>query len=54
MMGGPFEGDVELTVRIDKDGDAMTKNPGDMMGKSSTPVKVGDKDAKVLIDQTLQ
>src|SRR4051812_26345146 len=28
MMGGPFEGDVDITVRIDKDGDAMTKNPG--------------------------
>jgi len=54
MMGGPFEGDVEITVRIDKDGDAMTKNPGDMHGKSAGTVSVGDKNVKVLINQTIQ
>lgn len=53
MMGGPFDGEVELTVRIDKDGDAMTKVPGDMSGKTAGPVKVGDKNVKVLIDTTL-
>ena len=53
MMGGPFEGDVELTVRVDKDGDAMTKNPGDLVGKAPAGTKVGQTDTKVLIDQTL-
>lgn len=52
MMGGPFEGDVSLTVRVDKDGDAMSKNPGDLVGKAPG-VKVGDTAANVTIDQTL-
>jgi cytochrome c-type biogenesis protein CcmH len=51
MMGGPFEGDVDLTVRVDKDGDAMSKNPGDLVGKATA--KVGDGAANVTIDQTL-
>jgi cytochrome c-type biogenesis protein CcmH len=53
MMGGPFEGEVELSVRIDKDGDAMTKLPGDLTGKSTKPVTVGDKEIKVLVDTVM-
>ncbi len=53
MVGGPFDGEVELTVRIDKDGDASTKLPGDLLGKTQAPVKVGDKSVKVLLDQQL-
>lgn len=53
MMGGPFEGDVEITVRVDKDGDAMSKNPGDLVGKSAGSIKVGDTSANLTIDQTL-
>jgi hypothetical protein len=33
MMGGAkMEGPLVLTARVDKDGDAMTKNPGDITG----------------------
>ena len=35
-----------VTVRVDKDGDAMTKNPGDVVGsrrRSSRPTKSGDQ-----------
>ena len=53
MMGGPFEGDVDLSVRIDKDGDAMTKNPGDLIGNAAPGTKVVDTAATVLIDQSL-
>lgn len=53
MMGGPFDGEVELTIRVDKDGDAMTKNPGDLFGKGAPGTKVGQTNISVLIDQTL-
>jgi cytochrome c-type biogenesis protein CcmH len=53
MMGGPFDGEVELTVRVDKDGDAMSKNPGDLFGKSAAAIKVGDTAANLTIDQSL-
>ncbi len=32
MMGGPFPAEVELTVRFDADGNAMTKTDGDLVG----------------------
>lgn len=53
FQGVPFEGELDVVVRIDKDGDAATKTPGDMMGKTSAPVAVGSKGVKIVIDQTL-
>lgn len=47
---GELDGVVELTVRIDKDGDAMTRNPGDLFAKVPG-VQVGDTAIKVVIDQ---
>jgi hypothetical protein len=34
MTGTTLSGKVVITVRVDKDGDAMTKNPGDVTGVS--------------------
>src|SRR4029077_3589616 len=53
MPGMSFDGDVDITVRIDKDGDAMTKNPGDLFGKTQKPVTVGANNADVTIDTML-
>jgi hypothetical protein len=34
MTGTKMEGRVVITARVDKDGDAISKNPGDVTGKS--------------------
>ncbi len=47
---GELDGVVELTVRIDKDGDAMTRTPGDLFAKLPG-VQVGDTAVRVVIDQ---
>ena len=37
MMGNtPFQGSVKLSARVDKDGDATSKNPGDVVGEIGT------------------
>ena len=52
MQGGPpFEGELELTVRIDGDGDAMTRQPGDLVWKA--PATVGGPALEVLISEAL-
>ena len=41
MMGNaPFQGSVKLSARVDKDGDPMSKNPGDVIGEveGGTPI----------------
>jgi hypothetical protein len=35
LAGTQFEGKVVVMARLDKDGDAMTKNPGDLVGQSA-------------------
>ena len=51
MQGMPFSGKVSISVRLDKDGNAMTRAPGDLTGESrNNPVEVGAKNADVVID----
>ncbi len=49
--GAAFEGDVELTVRIDGDGNAMSKQPGDLVWKATATI--GGPDVAVLISEQL-
>jgi len=49
MPGIPFEGPVTITVRVDQDGDPMTRRKGDAYGKV-TDVKVGARKVKIAID----
>jgi hypothetical protein len=49
--GTKFAGKVLLTVRVDKDGDAMSKNPGDLVGVAH--VTVPDTKIKLTIDKLL-
>jgi hypothetical protein len=53
MQGMPWEGELQIIVRVDKDGNATTKSPGDIMGTSKQLVKVGSKDADITLDQAL-
>jgi hypothetical protein len=52
IPGTLFDGDVSITVRVDKDGDAMTRTKGDVFGSTSS-IKVGIQDAVISLD-TLQ
>jgi hypothetical protein len=49
----PFEGPFNLTARIDRDGNAMSRNPGDLQGALSAPVGPGDRGLDLMIDQRL-
>src|SRR5436190_1994162 len=48
----PFEGEVSITVRVDKDGDAMTRRKGDVFG-AIQKAKIGANDLVLPLD-TLQ
>ncbi|HWE26894.1 MAG TPA: hypothetical protein VHB97_02780 [Polyangia bacterium] len=52
LAGTTLSGKVIVTVRVDKDGDAMTKNPGDVTGQSK-PVEPPHKDLVVALDKVL-
>jgi len=53
MQGMPWQGELQIIVRVDKDGNATTKSPGDIMGMSKALVKVGTKGADIVMDQAL-
>lgn len=48
MLGGPTPAELVLTARIDRDGNARTKGPDDLEGRSST-VKPGTKDVAITL-----
>jgi cytochrome c-type biogenesis protein CcmH len=55
MQGTPFTGKVDLTVRLDKDGNPTTRGPGDLTGDyKKNPVEVGAKNVDVVIDQAVK
>jgi hypothetical protein len=52
MQGRPFSGKVAITVRLDKDGNAMTREAGDLTGEyKKNPVEVGSKNVDIVLDQ---
>jgi cytochrome c-type biogenesis protein CcmH len=52
MQGRPFSGKVTITVRLDKDGNAMTREAGDLTGEyKKNPVEVGSKNIDIVLDQ---
>jgi hypothetical protein len=52
LAGTTLSGKVVVTVRVDKDGDAITKNPGDVVGQSK-PLEPPSKNVVVQLDKTL-
>jgi hypothetical protein len=52
IPGTKFEGALSITVRVDKDGDPMTRRKGDLLGQADA-VPVGKQDVVVTLD-TLQ
>jgi cytochrome c-type biogenesis protein CcmH len=55
MQGTPFSGKISITVRLDKDGNAMTRAAGDLTGDyKKNPVEVGAKNVDIVIDTIAQ
>ena len=48
-----FEGDITLTARLDSDGNAMTKLPGDLVGEVASPVVPGTSGLTLTLDGKL-
>ena len=49
--GTPFQGEVRVIARVDKDGSAGPAQPGDLEGTAAkVPARVGDRDVDVIID----
>jgi hypothetical protein len=53
MEGVPFEGPLQLTARVDADGNAMTRNPGDLQGSSAPDLSPGARGIEIVIDEVL-
>jgi cytochrome c-type biogenesis protein CcmH len=52
MQGAPFTGNVAITVRLDKDGNPTTREPGDLTGDyKKGSVAVGSKNIDIVLDQ---
>ena len=52
MMGMPFTGKINITARLDKDSNPVTRTPGDISGDyKKNPAEVGAKNVDVTLDQ---
>jgi hypothetical protein len=49
----PFVGPLRLTARVDGDGNAMTRDPGDLSGAAAGTHDPGDRGVQVVIDEVL-
>ncbi|HEY0723687.1 MAG TPA: tetratricopeptide repeat protein [Pyrinomonadaceae bacterium] len=55
MQGTPFSGKINITVRLDKDGNPTTRGGGDLTGEyKKNPAEVGVKNVDVILDQVMQ
>jgi hypothetical protein len=52
MAGTAMKGKIVVSARVDKDGDAMTKNPGDVIGQTK-PIEPPAKDVVLMLDSVL-
>lgn len=49
----PFTGPMELSARVDRDGNATSRTPGDLQGRLADPVSPGDAGLELVIDEVL-
>ncbi len=55
MQGVPLSGKLNVFVRLDKDGNPMTHQPGDITGEyKKNPVSVGTHNVDIVLDQLAQ
>lgn len=53
MMGAPLAGKVNVSARIDQDGDAISKQPGDIIGSADKDVMVGVNPVVIKLNKSL-
>lgn len=53
MPGASLMGQVRLMARVDKDGDAMSKNPGDIVGEMPELVTIPASAVRLVLDKML-
>jgi len=53
IPGLQFQGEIQLTARLDSDGNAMTKLPGDLAGAASNPTAPGTDGVEIVLDSTI-
>lgn len=52
MAGGrTFEGEVTIVARLDRDGAAGPPGPGDIEGRATAPVKIGQRLVEIVLDK---
>jgi cytochrome c-type biogenesis protein CcmH len=55
MQGTPFAGQINITARLDKDGNAVTREAGNLLGDhKKNPVTVGSQNVDIILDQLAQ
>jgi hypothetical protein len=54
MAGVSFSGKVTVSARLDKDGNAMTKEPGNLTGEyKKNPVEIGSQKVDIVLDRAM-
>ncbi|MGH7774813.1 MAG: cytochrome c-type biogenesis protein CcmH [Candidatus Binatia bacterium] len=54
IPGVPFSGKVIISARLDKDGNPLTREPGNLIGEyKNNPVEVGSQKVDIVIDQAM-
>ena len=49
----PFQGPLSVTARVDGDGNAMSRSPGDLQGALPQPVETGTTGLELVIDERI-
>jgi hypothetical protein len=53
IQARPFQGPLQLTARLDADGNALTRNPGDIQGRYPDPIDPGAESLRFSLDEML-
>jgi hypothetical protein len=53
IPGLSFQGEIQITARLDSDGNAMTKLPGDLAGSASGPAPPGTEGVYAILDSPI-
>jgi hypothetical protein len=55
IPGTPFEGKVNIVVRLDKDGDPLTREPGSLTGNyKKSPVEIGSQNVDIILNEEIK